>query len=54
MILNNCIECLYNGNCPCGYSFHNAACLILAKPNEIIFNNNLDIIEMIKEYEKSK
>ena len=32
MILENCTDCIYNKNCPCGYSLHNAACLTISKP----------------------
>lgn len=29
-----CKECKYSDNCPCGYSLHNAACLVIQKPKD--------------------
>jgi len=29
-----CKECKYSGNCPCGYSLNNAACLAIQKPKD--------------------
>jgi len=35
-----CNECIYNENCPAGWSRNNAACLTIRKPNEsaILYN----------------
>lgn len=42
MQVNNCNNCVFFLNCPCGYSFHNAACLMLAKS---ITDDNENFIE---------
>ena len=51
MFLDNCIQCIYNIDCPCGYSLHNAACLTIADDNM----ENLTIekrYKMIKKIDK--
>ena len=36
-----CYECIYNAECPAGWSRHNAACLTIRKPYEAMMLYNI-------------
>lgn len=40
MSLLNCNDCYYQKECPCGYSFHNAACLTIQKLKRLTIRNS--------------
>ena len=46
MTIVKCKDCKYMGNCPCGYSYANAACLTIQKKSKLAIEKETQYKDM--------